>query len=65
VVASGAIMPARAPASMDMLQMVMRSSIDIAGMALAAKLEHVAGAARDADPADDGEDQVLGGDAGG
>src|SRR4029079_7597430 len=33
VVASGAIMPARAPASMDMLQMVMRSSMDIASMA--------------------------------
>ena len=33
MVASGAIMPARAPASIDMLQTVMRSSIDIAAMA--------------------------------
>ena len=32
---------------------------------LAAVLEHMAGAARDADPADQREDQVLGGDAGG
>jgi hypothetical protein len=30
VVSSGAIMPARAPASIDMLQTVMRASIDIA-----------------------------------
>jgi len=28
VISSGAIMPARAPASMDMLQMVIRSSMD-------------------------------------
>ena len=56
-------MPARAPASMDMLQMVMRSSIDSASMARAAILEHVPGAAGDADLADDGEDQVLRGDA--
>ena len=32
MVSSGATMPARAPASMDMLQTVMRSSIDIARM---------------------------------
>ena len=34
VVSSGAIMPARAPASIDMLQIVMRSSIDSARIAL-------------------------------
>src|SRR5699024_11731728 len=34
VVSSGAIMPARAPASIDMLQMVMRASMDSASMAL-------------------------------
>jgi hypothetical protein len=33
VVSSGAIMPARAPASIDMLQMVIRASIDSARMA--------------------------------
>src|SRR5699024_8604279 len=33
VVSSGAIMPARAPASMDMLQIVIRASIDSASMA--------------------------------
>ena len=34
VVSSGAIIPARAPASIDMLQTVMRSSIDSARTAL-------------------------------
>ncbi len=34
VVSSGAIMPARAPASIDMLQTVIRSSIDSARIAL-------------------------------
>ena len=33
MVSSGAIMPARAPASIDMLQIVMRASIDSARMA--------------------------------
>ena len=56
-------MPARAPASIDMLQTVMRSSMSSAAMVVAAVLDDVAGAAGDADPADDREDQVLGGDA--
>ena len=63
VVSSGATMPARAPASIDMLQTVMRSSIDIAAMAAARVLDHVAGAAAGADRRDDREDHVLGGDA--
>ncbi len=49
VVSSGAIMPARAPASMDMLQTVMRSSIDSARIVDAAIFQHMAGAAGDAD----------------
>ena len=56
-------MPARAPASIDMLQTVMRSSIDSALDPGAAVLDHVAGTAIDPDPADDGEHQVLGGNA--
>ena len=64
MVSSGATMPARAPASIDMLQIVMRPSIDSARMALPAVLEHVALAAAGADLRDDREDDVLRGDAG-
>ena len=60
---SGAIMPARAPASIDMLQTVMRPSIDSAADRVAAVLDDVALAAAGADLRDDGEDEVLGGDA--
>ena len=45
---------------MDMLQMVIRSSIDSARMAEPRVLEDVAGAAADADAGDQGEDDVLG-----
>ena len=57
-------MPARAPPSIDMLQTVMRPSIDSARIASPAYSMSVAGAAGGADLADDGEDDVLGGDAG-
>ena len=57
-------MPARAPASIDMLQTVMRSSIDSALIGAAAVLDDVTRAAADADRADDLQDQVLGGDVG-
>ena len=63
VVSSGAIMPARAPASIDMLQTVMRSSMDSARMAGPAVLDDVAGGAADADLRDQGQDDVLGRDA--
>jgi hypothetical protein len=56
-------MPARAPASIDMLQIVIRPSIDSASMALAAVLDDVALAAAGADLGDHREDDVLGGDA--
>ena len=46
-------MPARAPASIDMLQTVMRSSMSSARIVVAAVLDDVAGAAGDADLADD------------
>ena len=58
---SGAIIPARAPASMDMLQMVSRPSIESPDR-LARVLEHVPDAPVDADPADRAQDHVLGGD---
>jgi hypothetical protein len=57
-------MPARAPASIDMLHRVMRCFHVSARMALAAVFDDVAGAAVDADHADDVQDQVLGADAG-
>ena len=64
VVSSGAIMPARAPASMDMLQighaLVHRERAD----GRAAVFEHMARAAGYAHLADDGEDQILRGDPG-
>jgi hypothetical protein len=56
-------MPARAPPSIDMLQTVMRPSIVSARIGLAGIFDHVAGAAGGADLADDGEDDVLRGDA--
>ena len=55
--------PALAPASTDMLQTVMRPSIDEGGDRVAGIFERIAGAAGGADLADDGEDDVLGGDA--
>ena len=61
---SGATIPARAPASIDMLQTVMRSSIDIARIAEPGVLDGVADAAAGADRRDDREDHVLGGHAG-
>ena len=64
VVSSGAIMPARAPASIDMLQTVMRSSIDSAAIARPRYSMHVAGAAaRCRSVPMMREDQVLRGDA--
>ena len=63
MVSSGAIIPARPPASMDMLQTVMRASIGSARIAGAGVLDDVADGAGRADAADDGEDQVLGADA--
>ena len=53
--------PARAPASIAMLQTVMRPSIDSARIARAGELDRVAGAAGGADLADDGQHDVLGG----
>ena len=64
VVSSGAIMPARPPPSIVMLQIVMRPSIESASMAGAGELDDVADGAVDAHLADRAEDQVLGGDAG-
>ena len=63
VVSSGAIMPARPPPSIVMLQTVMRPSIDSASIAGAGVLDDVAGHAADAEPPERAEDQVLGGDA--
>jgi hypothetical protein len=48
---------------MAMLQTVMRPSIDSERMAEPAELDGVAGAAGGADAADDGQHDVLGGDA--
>ena len=56
-------MPARAPPSMDMLQTVMRPSMERRANGFAGVFDHVAGAAADADFADDGENDVFGGDA--
>ena len=60
VVSSGATMPARAPASIDMLQTVSRSSIDTRAIAGAGILDDVADRAGGADLRDDREDHVLG-----
>ena len=60
MVSSGATMPARAPASIDMLQTVMRSSIESARTAEPRYSIDVAGGAARADPRDQGQDQVLG-----
>ena len=56
-------MPARAPASMLMLQTVMRPSIDRRSDGVARVLDDVARRAGRADLADDGEDDVFGRDA--
>ena len=56
-------MPARAPASIDMLQTVIRSSMLKRADRLAGVLDAVAGAAVGGDLADQVEDQVLGGHA--
>ena len=63
VVSSGAIMPARAPASIDMLQTVIRSSIEKPRITLPVYSMHVAGAAVGADLADQIQNHVLGRDA--
>ena len=63
MVSSGAIMPARAPPSMDILHTVMRSSIDSARIAGPRVFKYAAGAAADADARDERQDDVLGGDA--
>ena len=63
VVSSGAIIPARAPASIDMLQIVRRPSIESPLDHRARVLDHVADAAVDAEPADRSEHDVLRGDA--
>ena len=55
--------PALAPPSTDMLQIVMRPSIEQRADRLAGIFQRVAGAAGGADLADDGEDDVLRGDA--
>ena len=56
---SGAIMPARAPASIDMLHTVMRPSMVSRGDGRAGVLDDVPGAAEDADLRNDGQDHVL------
>ncbi len=53
-------MPGRAPASMLMLQTVMRPSIEKRADCRAGVLNHAAGCAVGADLADDGENDVLG-----
>ena len=53
-------MPARAPASIDMLQTVMRSSIEKLRITRAGVFDHVAGAAVGADLADQIQNDVLG-----
>ena len=63
VVSSGAIMPARPPPSIVMLQTVIRPSIVRARIGGARVLDDVAGHAADAEPAERAEDQVLGADA--
>ena len=63
VTSSGAIMPARAPASIDMLQIVMRPFDRKRLDRLAGVLDRMTGGAGGADLADRAEDQVLRGDA--
>jgi hypothetical protein len=60
VVSSGATMPARAPASIDMLHRVMRPSIDSARIASPAYSMTCPVRARRADAGDHGQDDVLG-----
>ena len=59
VVSSGAIIPARAPASIDILQTVMRSSMSGAD-GCAGVFEHVPGAAAHADLGDQRQDDIFG-----
>ncbi|GMA34420.1 hypothetical protein GCM10025876_06240 [Demequina litorisediminis] len=54
-------MPARAPASIDMLQIVIRASMESLADGLAAVLQDVALATAGADLRDDRKDDVLGG----
>ena len=63
VTSSGAIIPARAPPSMDILQSVMRSSIVEGAHGLPGELEDVPGSAAHPDAGDEREDDVLRGDA--
>ena len=65
MVASGATMPQRPPASIDMLHSVMRPSIDSAAMALPAYSMAWPCAPSAPIRGDDGERDVLGADAGG
>ena len=62
VVSSGAIMPARPPPSIVMLQIVIRFSIERPADRLAGVLDRVADHAAHAEPADRRQDQVLGRD---
>ena len=63
MVSSGAIMPARAPASMLMLHSVMRPSTESAADGFAGVLDDVSGGAVGADLSDDSERQVFRGHA--
>ena len=63
VVSSGAIMPARPPPSIVMLQTVIRPSIESASIAGPGVLDDVPGETADAEPPERAEDQVLGGHA--
>ena len=63
MVSSGAIMPARPPASIDMLQTVSRPSMREAADGGAGIFDGMPDGPRGADLGDDGEDDVLGEDA--
>ena len=63
VVSSGAIMPARPPPSIVMLQIVIRFSIERRRIASPGVLDRVPDHAADAQAPDRGQDQVLGRDA--
>ena len=62
MVASGATIPQRPPASIDMLHSVMRPSMDSARIVLAAEFDGVALRSVGADMRDDGESDVFGAD---
>ena len=57
-------MPARAPPSIDMLQTVMRPSMERSRIASPRILDHMALAAGDANLSDDRQNDILGGNAG-